>query len=328
LKRIGKTIIFAVTLACIFPFFFSYDSVAQQITLEKNEEIQISRSGTKLKGCVSVAHLTGEAREYVYRPSWNGEKISELIWELENVYMVGLGFSVQPFKRLTFNIDGWINISEGTGEMDDYDWTIRHADWSHWSHSSQVEVDKGRIFDISAEIILIEPKPVTLSAIIGYKIDNWKWKDYGDGFFIYTTDSFRDTTGHIAGNSLGITYEQTYKTPYLGIGFKGDFSSLELEMKLIGSPFVRMEAVDHHHITRAIYYDSFKNGDMIALDIKGLYRIADHYAIQLGYAHQKYFKMLGDSTSYYSDGTIETISNEVGAELEYHRFSVTFLYTF
>ncbi len=327
MKQISKIILFAATTVCILLFFFSNDTLAQQIKPGKTEEVQLSRAGTKLKDRVSVAHLTGEARELVYDLSWDGEKGSELIWELKNVYMVGLGFSVQAVKRLTFNIDGWMNVSRGTGEQDNYDWFIRHADWTHWSHSAQVDAE-GLIFDINADIILMEPGSFTVNGIVGYKIDNWKWNDYGDGPFVYSNNRFRDTTGYHPGNTLGVTYEQTYETPYLGIGVEGDFGALHLETRLIGSCYVRNKAVDHHHLRNDVFYDRFKNGDMIALDIKGAYRIRDHYGLELGYAFQKCYRMRGDTTTHYSDGTIETYPSGAGAELEYHIISVSFLYTF
>lgn len=327
MKKIRRFTLVAV-MACISSFLFSNNSAAQQITPEKTEEVQLSRSDNKLKGRVSVAHLFGEARELVYDLSWEGEKGSELIWTLENVYMAGLGFSFQPVERMTFNLDGWINVSKGSGEMDDYDWFIRDEEWSDWSHSAQVELDRGFIFDINAEIPLIKPKSFTLNAIVGYRIDNWKWVDYGDGRFVYTINSFRDTSGYFPGDTLGITYEQTYKTPYIGIAIKGNLSALELETRLTGSPFVRLEAKDHHHSRNDVFHDHFKNGEMIVFDVKGAYRFADHYGMQLGYTFQKYYRMHGDTTAYYSNGTTESYPNGAGAELRYHKFSVNFIYMF
>ncbi|BBO66886.1 outer membrane protease [Desulfosarcina alkanivorans] len=315
-------------MACFSTLFFSSDGLAQAVTPEKTETIAQARSTVLLEGRVSAAHLTGEAREYVYDASWEGEKGSELIWQIKNVYMVGLGLTVQPFKRLAFNADGWFNVNDGTGEMDDYDWFIRHEDWTHWSHSAQVELDKGRILDVNAQITLAEPGGFTLAAIVGYRYDNWKWTDYGDGVFIYSVNGFRDTVGYLPGDEPGISYEQTYQTPYLGIGISGHFNRLTLQARLTGSTLVKNEAVDHHYHRDMVFYDSFENGDMIALDISGACQLTDHWGIRLGYAYQRYCETTGDTRVVYGDGTTERYLNEAGAELEYHNVSVSFLYSF
>jgi len=242
--------------------------------------------------------------------------------------MIGLGLSFQPVKRLAFNLDGWININKGKGEMDDYDWLIRNEGWSDWSHSNQVEIDRGLIFDINAEITLFEPERLTFNAIVGYRIDLWRWEDYGDGPFVYTEQGFRDTSGYFPGDTLGITYEQKYKTPYFGICVKGHFSAFELEMRLAGSPFVELEAEDQHHLRNDVFHDRFKNGNMVFLDTLGTYNISDHYGITIGYTYQKYYHLQGDTTAYYNDGTSGSYPNGAGAELEYHKLSFSFMYMF
>jgi outer membrane protease len=101
---------------------------------------------------VSLGILNGESHEIVDRPEGSdfaGTKLSELIWTLDNVYMIGAGISVRPITWLTLNFDGWNRINKDSATMDDYDWIgspyLGTSDWDVASseHSAGKRIHAG-----------------------------------------------------------------------------------------------------------------------------------------------------------------------------------------
>ena len=305
--------------------FFSETALAQQVTQVQSEETQVGRDN-RLSARISVGHLSGEAREYVYDGN-TGEKFSELIWDLNQVLMAGVGVSFRPVPWLIFHADGWTKINDGEGDMDDYDWLPGNKAWAYWSYSNQVELDKGTIFDLSAEIKIIEQSSYSMGILVGYRVENWKWEDYGDGFYIYSNGGFRNDTGIFEGDTLGISYEQTFETPYVGVSMSAFWGDFELQTRLIGSTLVKLDAADNHYLRNLYFEDSCEEGEMLAIDINGRYQFAESLAVQLGYSYQKYFEVRGDNVVYY-DGMSDFYPNSAAGELEYHRISVTLTYAF
>ena len=114
--------------------------------------------------------------------------------------MVGAGVTIQPVEWLKINGDIFFNANSGSNELDDYDWRYTTSLWSDWSHHDDVELTKGTMFDVNAEFIFFRNQNTAISAIVGYKQDNWEWEARG-GEFIYSIGGFRNTSGTFIQNS-------------------------------------------------------------------------------------------------------------------------------
>lgn len=315
----------AVLAIGMFLLIFAYEAGAQVVVPEKSTEVQVERAGVNITARLQAGHLTGEANEYVYD---GGHTLSQLIWKIDDIYMLGAGVSVKPLHWIAINADGWFNISDGGGTMDDYDWMVQGMDWTHWSHHENTDVTKGIMVDINVELTPFKAGPVRFSGFLGYKRDNWEWEARG-GSYIYSYYGFRDTSGTWPDDELGITYEQIFNVPYIGIGVNGDFGAFDLKARLIGSPFVSGETIDHHHMRDLVVYDDFSGGDMIAFDIAGAYSFTEHLAMQMALNYTKYDTMKGDAEYHYNDiGVVVTYPDAAGTDLETTMFSLSFLYTF
>jgi len=315
----------AVLATGLFLLISAYEAGAQEVVPEKSAEVQVGRAGVNITARLQEGHLTGEANEYVYDGS---HTLSQLIWKIDDIHMIGAGISVKPLHWLAINGDAWFNIIDGNGTMDDYDWMVRGGDWTHWSHHENTDVTKGIIVDINVELTPFKTGPVKFSGLLGYRRDNWEWEARG-GSYIYSVNSFRDTQGTWPDDQLGITYEQIFNVPYIGISVNGDFGVFDLKARLIGSPFVHGETIDHHHLRDLVVYDDFSGGDMVAFDIAGTYSFTNHLALQMAFNYTKYDTMRGDAEYHYNDiGVVVTYPDAAGTDLETTMLSLSFLYTF
>jgi plasminogen activator len=286
----------------------------------------------------SLGILNGESHEIVDWPEGSdfaGTKLSELIWTLDNVYMIGAGISVRPWSWLTLNFDGWNRINKDSATMDDYDWIgspyLGTSDWDHWSHHPNTQLEKGYMLDISAEISAYTDPLFSLKGIVGFKRDYWKWNAY-DGSFVYSIScdddgtciyDYRGYRGNFTG--LGITYEQEFNTPYFGIAAKLNFDKLQLNARLIGSPWVDLETSDTHHQRNPPFVDrgDFERSNMIGLDLGAHYQMTENLSLGAMYHYQEY-----DETKGFTVRTDETGEIPERSSHESDMFSVFMNYRF
>lgn len=324
----------AVLATGMFLLISAYEVGAQEVVPEKSAEVQVKKAGVDITARLQAGYLTGEANGYVYWPQAGGHKASQLIWKIDDIYMIGAGVSIKPLRRLkpllrlglAINADVWFNISNGSGTMDDYDWKEPGWDWTDWSHHENTDVTRGIMVDINVELTPFKAGPVRFSGFLGYKRDNWEWEARG-GSYIYSEDGFRNTSGTWPDDELGITYEQIFYVPYIGIGVNGNFGAFDLKARLIGSPLFYGEAVDHHHKRDLVVYDDFIGKSMIAFDIAGACTFTNHLALQMALNYTKYDTMKGDA-EWHEKGVVTTYHDAAGADLETTMFSLSFLYTF
>jgi plasminogen activator len=262
--------------------------------IQSSGSISASNSVIPVTGRLSLGVLNGEANEIVYDTS-SGAEMSHLEWQLDNVAMLGAGISFTPASWLKINTDFWINISDGSGTMDDYDWTVSGLPWTDWSHHDDMTVDQIFFFDLNAEVPVLKRPVGTIYGIIGIKRDNFEMSANG-GDFIYSTNSFRDTTGSFVDNVEVISYEQTYTVPYLGIGFQADYHPLSFTGRIIGSGLVDLEAKDTHYLRNVVFEDDFETGTMFALDLGFAYSFSEKLQVMGGFHYQYYDEVKGSTT--------------------------------
>lgn len=234
---------------------------------------------------LGAGYLKGESTELVYEP--DGSKMSELIWTLDDIYMFNIGASLHPLKWLKLNADLWTSINDGNSTMDDYDWFVKGGDWTHWSHHEDTALDKGYIFDINAELPFYSSGASTFSAFIGYKQDNWKWEAYG-GSYVYSRYDFRDTVGTFPAGELGITYEQWWNVPYIGLGYSAEVGLWSFNSRIIGSTLAQPKAEDHHHMRDLLFEDNFDEVSMVAIDLAAGYNFMPNWVFTVAFHYQKY----------------------------------------
>ena len=238
--------------------------------------------GLSFAGQLSVGMLDGEAKEHVFdNDVYPGSRyqVSRLDWDLKDVAMGGGSASVRPLNgygfwdALSLNAGGWLALTEGNGEMDDYDWLYPELspDWSDYS-LSDVDVTEGYVLDLNATWDFVQQPDLTVRGIVGYKQNGWTWEDRGL-YAIYSTYGFRDTYLDFGGEN-GINYEQEFRMPYLGASADWTFGAFTLSGYATYSPIVEATDWDEHVYTETSYKETFEDGDMLGLGAEIRYDFA------------------------------------------------------
>lgn len=266
---------------------FAAGQIKNEKTVTGENTVNVNREDMTITTRLGIGYLNGKSTEFVYNAD-TGQKISELKWELSNIFMVNGGISVQPVYWLRLNADLWVAINDGNGDMDDFDWADGDSEWESWSHSEDLSLDKGTMFDINVEIPYQLEKSTAFSVFFGWKQDNWKWDARG-GKFIYSSDKgFRDRSMIFDDGAPVITYEQWWQVPYIGLGLRSQFADWEIAARLIGSLFVRGQDEDHHHMRDLVFKDDFDRSSMWGADLTICYRLSSYWAITGSFNYQDY----------------------------------------
>jgi len=282
---------------------------------------------------LNVGMLNGTANEYVYIDDYT---LSRLIWEIDNLYMAGGGFSLNKKGLISLHADLWLRVMDGSGGMDDYDWLVEDLPWTHWSHHPDTAVTKGTIFDlclgIAPEIFKFEY--LSFSGFAGYRFSDFKWESRG-GSYIYSSineddelTGFRDLSGDFEDGEPAISYRQTYNLPYLGLGAEVSSGNFRLAAKVTGSLFVFGKAVDNHHMRDMVTYASFYRGQMFSSDLSAQYSITRHSALKAAFSYSVYGKLRGDTEYHFADGSAITYKNAEGADFKSVMFSLSYVHDF
>jgi len=261
------------------PVFALHANQSAELPLDRFGSVSFAIEG-------SILGVEGEAHEIVYMESGSDLKLSELIWDIESLVMAGGSLSVDYSEALgridnsfvrtlshivlgdRLNVGMWMNVTEGTGSMEDYDWLGRPTTsaWTDYSESG-VDIDLAYSFDINTAWDLPQFGPFVISSLIGYKRNYWEWSDYG-GTYIYSSDpssptGFRDQRGTF-GADVGIDYDQTFHIPYGGIQVAAEWSRVRASVYLLYSPFVMAVDHDYHYSGNRSYREEFSGGDYFA----------------------------------------------------------------
>ena len=316
----------AATAACLL--LPATQGIAATVVTDTMTEVSSDRAPMDFSARIGAGYLTGEAHEYVYWKDRGGHTASELVWDIDSVYIFGLGGSMRPLNWLNINMDLWLNVGDGDGHMEDYDWMVVGMDWTDRSVHDNTDVTNAFIFDINVEMTMFSTGTVSFVGIAGYRHDTFEWEARG-GSYIYSENGYRDSTGSFPQGVLGITYEQSFDVPYVGLGFQGDFDRLHVAAKVTGSFLVSGDATDQHHARDLVTYDDFSGESMVAFDIRLGYDISESMLLTAAYAYEKYDTMTGDSEWHFNDvGEIITFADGAGADLKTSMFSLNFTYKF
>lgn len=282
----------------------------------------------------SISTFNSTSHETLYMPQGYasaGRKISELTWKAENVKLLGIEANYSFSNGFDFYAGYKKNIETGDGVMDDLDW-IDNANpdiLTHWSHHDNTEVDNVSILDLGLKYVysIKDVEIETVSSIntwvsLGYKYENQKFNAY-DGYGNYSGVP-------VSFSGLGITYEQEYKGPYIGVGadFKNKNYFLNLVLKY--SPIMSAEYSDRHHMRTPPFTETSSLGDtdMINFSIGLGYMIDNKQTISLSYEYTQYDYVRGGRTRYFDDGTIGDWANSAAIDSKNSMIDLKYSYKF
>lgn len=259
----------------------------------REERFQLGAVGVSL----GVGLLNGQAREKVYDVE-SGQKISQLNWSMKQVPTLHLGLTYQPMDWLSLDLNGWTRVAKGDGHLKDYDWIDEdRADWTHYSDHPDTQVSKAWQADIAATAWALKRDDVALGVMLGYQRNQFGWRARGGRYTYSSDEGFRDESGEFAAGLKGISYQQTYDTPYVGLVGLYHFRNWTLEGKFKYSQWVRARDHDRHHVSGVTYKgDNGDSGRMQSLAVALSYRINPQLSLKAGVDHQVYAEAKGSQS--------------------------------
>lgn len=287
---------------------------------------------------ISFDKVNGMADEIVYD---GAKKLSHLEWDIKNLKMLSLGLDSQFSNGFGARVKFSNAINQGDGKLVDYDWVgdgydgnLNHDNWTHRSISN-VKIKKAQQFDIAGTYSFYKDE---LKFNFGYKHDHFKWSDYG-GSYIYSvtnpeTDemiSFRTDIGTFSNDEVGITYKQTFQTPYIGLEYQKDLFDKKIYANIFGnySNLVSAEDEDIHHQRNIKFNEYFKNGKYYNLGANIFGKVKENIYLGLGYEFVYYPENRGYTITQFLDtGEAYRSEDSAGIKNKYSKISLNLKYNF
>lgn len=246
--------------------------------------------------------ISGKSHEIVYGDE--GKKISELIWRLDNVPMIGLTASIPLPLEATLSLSAWSRMGRASSHNDDTDWVSKKhpADWSDHSLSPTTLTD-GEVVDAQFRVPLFKTGTGRISGTLGFRYDHWGWTDCG-GTYTYSSETgFRDQQGTFE-NVPGISFEQWMYAPYLGLHARGKIRKLTLTGQCAGSLWAWANDEDHHHQRDLFFEDTFERIGYFRADLGLSYPLTAHLSFTSDLNVHTYSRTTGDTTITGPEGTV------------------------
>jgi outer membrane protease len=247
-----------------------------------------------------VGYLRGTSTENVYDPTNKKNKISQLDW---NVQAVTLGGRVafQPFDGLTIRGRFWAAISSDA-DMTDRDWLLLNGyqgrdSWTHQSLHPDTRVPKAWQADVSAAYTFYDAGDLAVSGLAGFRHYNVKYRAYG-GSYVYSWGAYRDTVGVFNPGQLGISYEQWWDTPYIGLGAYYRSADFGLSTEIYGSPVSFSRDKDYHALRYTLFTQNYSPLGMVGANIGLEYRITPMLSLAGRLDYTKYMEQKGGTKMY------------------------------
>ena len=219
------------------------------------------------------------------------------------------------FCLLKFGLKGSMNLSDGS-TMDDFDFNLLGCpppDFTCHSNHPGTRLRQARMFDVYGSADFYRSGGLTLSALAGYKDTFYQWAAIGG------TANYGPLPP-----GLGISYEQSWSTPYIGLAFSSTFDAWTLSGRVIGSTWAKGDDKDNHHLRSLLFTEKFDSTNMVAADIGVAYRMNRFVSVTADYRFERWGTGKGPTsiTDFLGGGTFLIPGDAAGANAVTHAFSL------
>ena len=217
--------------------------------------------------------------------------ISELKWPLDIwLARVDAGIDIGSSWRINGVLKA--NITDPDDPMEDSDWGMAYlyglpgaspSDFDVYSESNISDFD-AFIWDFDVEWAFLQRQSWNLYAGLGYQYQKFEY----DGQIIhqYSPSGLPETELYGDG-SVAITYEMTYKMPYVLIGTDFQIApNFTVAGSFSYSPWVEAEDEDHHLLRDKVSKGDM-DGDAYMIDVSGTYYFLSSWFLEGGFHYTK-----------------------------------------
>jgi outer membrane protease len=266
---------------------------------------------------LGVGLLNGQSREKAYRVNDGGKKISQLNWDIKQLPTLHLGLTFHPLRWLSLEASGWTKMAKGDSHMKDYDWLKDdRSDWSHYSDHPDTRIQKAWQAEVAATVWALKRDDLALGVMLGYQHNEFGWQARGGRYNYSSRSGYRDVSGDFPAGLKGITYQQTYDTPYVGLVGLYSLGAWTLESRFKYSQWVKAQSFDEHHLRDLTFAGNSGNkGRMQSLAANVSYRINPQWTVKAGIDHQVYAEAKGSVVmKNLETGNRDTFSGKSGGQ--------------
>lgn len=205
-------------------------------------------------------------------------------WDIKQAPTLHLGLTFHPREWLSLDLLGWTRIAKGDGHMKDYDWqSDEHADWSHFSDHPDTRVNTAWQAELAATAWAFKREDLALGIMFGYQRSQFGWQARGGRYNYSSSDGYRDLSGEIPAGMKGITYEQRYDTPYVGLAGRYTLQDWTLESRFKYSQWGKASDFDKHHLRDLTFAGDHGNkGRMQSLAVALSYHVNPQLSVKAG----------------------------------------------
>lgn len=215
--------------------------------------------------------IYGESFEHVY---YSDKILSELIWDIKPLILLGLEASLKWKKGFSLNAESSFGLPAFSGLMEDSDWLnlnlnldtgkthfSRHN--AHLQYATILAIHAGWSFYPNID----NSREFSITPSLGFKYYSWKWNAH-DGYVQYgnekadkSYEEWEESQPKIPISGIGISYEQKFYIPTFAIATSFALNpQLKTELGIIFSPLVYSYNIDNHFQRDLIFYDILTDG--------------------------------------------------------------------
>ncbi|MGV3552393.1 omptin family outer membrane protease [Rhizobium sp.] len=239
------------------------------------------------KGSYGITAI--EANELVYQKKY---KVSQLIWQSTAVSTF-TGQVKIDLDRFFVRATGTIGLG-GDGYMRDFDWRYVGRSWSDRSQHPDTRLNHYFTGSIEAgrEVLNLDGTSIALTG--GFKYTDVQWTARG-GRYVYSFSDFRDASGKFPKNEKGITYQQQWPVPFLGVDLARTEGKWTFQGSLQGGLAVDGTGTDDHWMRSLRFIDNVDMTPAVMATASVEYEFRPETAIFVSGAFDKIFRGRADT---------------------------------
>lgn len=241
----------------------------------------ISFSPERFSLQASTGILNGEAREYVYDTDNHGRKMSQLNWKIENTPILNAALTWDAAERATLRVSGWTTLATRGADMDDYDWMDpNQKHYTDWSSHPATRLNYANQYDVRLTGWVLKAPDYRLGVMAGYEESRFSWTANG-GRGIYNNGT---EIVEFDRNERGIGYQQTYRSPYIGLEGLYRYQNIEVTALFKYSGWSRQQDNDEHYARNLRFREESHNADFYSASADIGYYVTPQAKVYVGYA--------------------------------------------
>lgn len=271
----------------------------------------------------------GTISELVY---FQDHLLSELLWHVNGLPMLGTELNLQWKSGLSFTIQGAFGLGMFKSTIEDSDWfnwdpyyTLpqRQTGKTHYSrhtnkHSESytAEIRLAQSFLLSIENPYSKKRSsFTLSPGCGFRYYYWAFEAW-DGYTQYATmrtpdglvEEWKASWPKVQMDGKGISYAQEIWFPDFSLEISAPFlHHIQVDVSFAFSPFVYCYALDEHHVRDLLFFDSLSKGMFFEPSLNITYMVSPRFSTSLQTSGFFISNLRGDTHLY--ENNINTVKS-------------------